>query len=73
MKQTSIDETEKFLFQVGWSLFRTVLMKHHYGNCLCIYKLVVCKDVIFVSDDRGLIRNLDAGGIMAQVIEVQNI
>lgn len=74
MKQRSVDETEKFLFQVRDGHFlETVFMKHNYGYSVCVSTQVGCmRGCNFcASTIGGLIRNLESGEIMAQVIEVQ--
>ena len=74
VKQTSSDGTIKFLFQLydGYSI-ETVLMRHEYGNSICVTTQVGCRIgcTFCASTLGGLKRNLEAGEIVAQVVEVQ--
>lgn len=72
--QTSTDGTMKFLFELndGFSI-ETVLMRHDYGNSVCVTTQVGCRIgcTFCASTLGGLKRNLDAGEIVAQVLKVQ--
>jgi 23S rRNA (adenine2503-C2)-methyltransferase len=74
--QTSKDGTIKFLFELydGYSI-ETVLMRHDYGNSICVTTQVGCRIgcTFCASTLGGLQRNLEAGEIVAQVVEVQRI
>ncbi|SDI67484.1 23S rRNA (adenine(2503)-C(2))-methyltransferase RlmN [Natribacillus halophilus] len=74
MRQTSSDGTVKFLFGLedGYSI-ETVLMRHDYGNSLCVTTQVGCRlgCTFCASGLGGLQRNLEAGEIVAQVLDVQ--
>ncbi|XZF77317.1 23S rRNA (adenine(2503)-C(2))-methyltransferase RlmN [Bacillus sp. AL-1R] len=74
VKQTSSDGTMKFLFELhdGYSI-ETVLMRHNYGNSVCVTTQVGCRIgcTFCASTLGGLKRNLEAGEIVAQVLEVQ--
>ncbi|MCW1237966.1 23S rRNA (adenine(2503)-C(2))-methyltransferase RlmN [Bacillus pretiosus] len=74
VKQSSSDGTIKFLFQLydGYSI-ETVLMRHEYGNSICVTTQVGCRIgcTFCASTLGGLKRNLEAGEIVAQVVEVQ--
>ncbi len=76
VKQTSKDGTMKFLFELhdGYSI-ETVLMRHNYGNSVCVTTQVGCRIgcTFCASTLGGLKRNLSAGEIVAQVIKVQQI
>lgn len=74
VKQTSADGTIKFLFELhdGYSI-ETVLMRHNYGNSVCVTTQVGCRIgcTFCASTLGGLKRNLEAGEIVAQVVKVQ--
>jgi len=74
IQQTSSDGTIKFLFQLhdGYSI-ETVLMRHEYGNSVCVTTQVGCRIgcTFCASTLGGLKRNLEAGEIVAQVVKVQ--
>jgi 23S rRNA (adenine2503-C2)-methyltransferase len=74
VQQTSKDGTMKFLFELhdGYSI-ETVLMRHDYGNSICVTTQVGCRIgcTFCASTLGGLKRNLEAGEIVAQVVKVQ--
>lgn len=74
IQQTSSDGTIKFLFELfdGYSI-ETVLMRHNYGNSVCVTTQVGCRIgcTFCASTLGGLKRNLEAGEIVAQVVKVQ--
>nr|WP_295971979.1 23S rRNA (adenine(2503)-C(2))-methyltransferase RlmN [uncultured Bacillus sp.] len=74
VKQESADGTIKFLFELydGYSI-ETVLMRHDYGNSVCVTTQVGCRIgcTFCASTLGGLKRNLEAGEIVAQVVKVQ--
>ncbi|QOR68515.1 23S rRNA (adenine(2503)-C(2))-methyltransferase RlmN [Cytobacillus suaedae] len=74
IQQTSSDGTMKFLFELhdGYSI-ETVLMRHQYGNSVCVTTQVGCRIgcTFCASTLGGLKRNLEAGEIVAQVLKVQ--
>jgi len=74
IQQTSSDGTIKFLFELkdGVSI-ETVLMRHDYGNSVCVTTQVGCRIgcTFCASTLGGLKRNLEAGEIVAQVVKVQ--
>ncbi|MEN8699404.1 23S rRNA (adenine(2503)-C(2))-methyltransferase RlmN [Bacillus infantis] len=74
IQQTSSDGTIKFLFELhdGYSI-ETVLMRHEYGNSVCVTTQVGCRIgcTFCASTLGGLKRNLEAGEIVAQVVKVQ--
>jgi len=74
IKQTSQDGTIKFLFELsdGYSI-ETVLMRHEYGNSVCVTTQVGCRIgcTFCASTLGGLKRNLEAGEIVSQVLKVQ--
>ncbi|MDN4073491.1 23S rRNA (adenine(2503)-C(2))-methyltransferase RlmN [Fictibacillus terranigra] len=73
-RQESSDGTIKFLFELqdGYSI-ETVLMRHDYGNSVCVTTQVGCRlgCTFCASTLGGLKRNLHAGEIVAQVLQVQ--
>lgn len=74
IQQSSSDGTIKFLFELydGYSI-ETVLMRHDYGNSVCVTTQVGCRIgcTFCASTLGGLKRNLEAGEIVAQVVKVQ--
>ncbi|TCI66162.1 23S rRNA (adenine(2503)-C(2))-methyltransferase RlmN [Exiguobacterium sp. SH3S1] len=74
VRQESQDGTIKFLFELqdGYSI-ETVLMRHEYGNSVCVTTQVGCRIgcTFCASTLGGLKRNLEAGEITAQVLDVQ--
>ncbi|GAA0331432.1 23S rRNA (adenine(2503)-C(2))-methyltransferase RlmN [Bacillus carboniphilus] len=74
IQQTSKDGTIKFLFELhdGYSI-ETVLMRHEYGNSVCVTTQVGCRIgcTFCASTLGGLKRNLEAGEIVSQVLKVQ--
>jgi 23S rRNA (adenine2503-C2)-methyltransferase len=69
-------KTSKFLlgFEDGAAV-ETVLMRHHYGNSVCISTQVGCAMgcLFCASTLNGMVRNLSAGEILAQIIFINNI
>ncbi|KOP79100.1 23S rRNA (adenine(2503)-C2)-methyltransferase [Lysinibacillus sp. FJAT-14745] len=74
IQQESKDGTIKFLFQLqdGYSI-ETVLMRHEYGNSICVTTQVGCRIgcTFCASTLGGLKRHLQAGEIVEQVVKVQ--
>ncbi|GHH96511.1 23S rRNA (adenine(2503)-C(2))-methyltransferase RlmN [Neobacillus kokaensis] len=74
IQQESADGTIKFLFELqdGYSI-ETVLMRHDYGNSVCVTTQVGCRIgcTFCASTLGGLKRHLEAGEIVAQVVKVQ--
>jgi 23S rRNA (adenine2503-C2)-methyltransferase len=74
VQQNSSDGTIKFLFELKDSFsIETVLMRHDYGNSVCVTTQVGCRIgcTFCASTLGGLKRNLEAGEIVAQVVKVQ--
>ncbi|MDF2606918.1 MAG: ribosomal large subunit methyltransferase [Bacillales bacterium] len=74
IKQESKDGTEKYLFELyDGSSIETVLMRHEYGNSICVTTQVGCRMgcTFCASTLGGLTRNLEAGEIVSQILEVQ--
>lgn len=70
------DGTEKFLFRLSdGNVIEGVLMKYSYGNTLCISTQVGCAMgcAFCASTLGGLVRNLTAGEISAEVISVNSL
>jgi 23S rRNA m2A2503 methyltransferase len=73
--QQSADGTVKFLFRLNdGELIETVLMRHHYGNSVCVTTQVGCNiGCSFCAS--GLLkkqRDLNAGEIIGQIMRVQH-
>lgn len=67
------DGTEKYLYRLSdGNVIEGVLMRYSYGNTLCVSTQVGCRmNCSFcASTIGGLVRNLDAGEILCQVIEI---
>src|SRR5690554_4312788 len=72
----SADGTVKFLFGLqDDNAIETVLMKHNYGNSVCVTTQVGCKVgcTFCASTLGGLKRDLRPGEIVAQVLECQRL
>lgn len=75
-KFESKDGTVKFLFGLHDDhAIETVIMKHNYGNSVCVTTQVGCRVgcTFCASTLGGLKRNLTAGEIIAQVVRSQQI
>ncbi|WP_201261472.1 23S rRNA (adenine(2503)-C(2))-methyltransferase RlmN [Metalysinibacillus jejuensis] len=74
IQQESKDGTIKFLFELqdGYAI-ETVLMRHEYGNSVCVTTQVGCRIgcTFCASTLGGLKRHLLAGEIVEQVVKVQ--
>ncbi len=69
----SVDGTEKFLYKLAdGNVIEGVLMKYKYGYTLCVSTQVGCRMhcAFCASGLHGLVRNLEAGEILGQVIAV---
>ena len=69
----SADGTEKFLFLLAdGNVIEGVLMRYKYGNTLCVSTQVGCRMncAFCASGLNGLIRNLEAGEILGEVVAV---
>ncbi|MDP5273367.1 23S rRNA (adenine(2503)-C(2))-methyltransferase RlmN [Chengkuizengella axinellae] len=70
----SKDGTIKFLFELhDKNAIETVIMKHDYGNSICVTTQVGCRVgcTFCASTLGGLKRDLSAGEIIAQVVQAQ--
>ena len=70
---SKIDGTQKFLYQLhDGNIIEGVLMQYKYGNTLCVSTQVGCRMgcKFCASTIGGLVRNLTAGEILGQVVEV---
>ncbi|RKN87008.1 23S rRNA (adenine(2503)-C(2))-methyltransferase RlmN [Paenibacillus ginsengarvi] len=75
-RQQSKDGTVKFLFELSDNnAIETVIMKHDYGNSVCVTTQVGCRIgcTFCASTLGGLKRNLSAGEIVAQVVTAQRL
>ena len=73
-KQVSKDGTTKYLFRLEDNkLIETVLMRHNYGNSVCVTSEVGCNMgcVFCASGELGKVRNLTLGEMVLQVLMVQ--
>ena len=70
---TSSDGTEKYLFELAdGNIIEGVLMSYKYGNTQCVSTQVGCRMncAFCASGLNGLIRNLTAGEILAQILVI---
>lgn len=70
---SQIDGTQKFLFELyDGNVVEGVLMRYKYGNTLCVSSQVGCRMgcKFCASTLGGLVRNLSAGEILAEVLAV---
>jgi 23S rRNA (adenine2503-C2)-methyltransferase len=75
-RQQSQDGTVKFLFELSdKNAIETVVMKHNYGNSICVTTQVGCRVgcTFCASTLGGLKRDLRPGEIIAQVVKAQRI
>jgi 23S rRNA (adenine2503-C2)-methyltransferase len=75
-KYESKDGTVKFLFELAdKNAIETVIMKHSYGNSVCVTTQVGCRIgcTFCASTLTGLKRNLTPGEIIAQVVKSQQL
>ena len=73
-KQISSDGTRKYLFRLSdGKLIETVLMRHNYGNSICVTTQVGCNMgcSFCASGELGKVRSLTLGEIVEQVLQVQ--
>ena len=73
-KQVSADGTTKFLFRLhDGKLIETVLMRHNYGNSICVTSQVGCNMgcSFCASGELGKVRSLETAELVEQVLEVQ--
>lgn len=73
-KQISSDGTIKFLFRLNdGKLIETVLMRHNYGNSICVTSQVGCNMgcSFCASGELGKVRSLETAELVEQVLEVQ--
>ena len=72
--QKATDGTRKYLFELSdGKLVETVLMRHHYGNSICVSTQVGCNMgcAFCASGELGKVRNLELSEIVLQVLMVQ--
>ena len=73
-KEVSKDGTTKFLFKLSDERYiETVLMRHNYGNSVCVTSQVGCNMgcAFCASGELGKIRNLTLSEMVLQVLMVQ--
>lgn len=76
MQESKSDGTKKFLFSLSdGNMVESVLMRYRHGNSVCISSQVGCRMGcrFCASTLGGLVRNLTAGEMLAQVYKVQKI
>jgi 23S rRNA (adenine2503-C2)-methyltransferase len=74
IRQVSVDGTIKWLWELNdGSTIETVLMRHDYGNSVCVSTQVGCRMgcTFCASTLGGLVRNLSAGEVVEQILNVQ--
>lgn len=74
IKQESVDGTIKWLWELhDGATIETVLMRHEYGNSVCVTTQVGCRMgcTFCASTLGGLVRNLAGGEIVEQLLNVQ--
>lgn len=72
--QSKKDDTAKFLFAYSdGNLIETVVMKYKHGNSICVSTQVGCRMgcKFCASTLEGMVRNLSAGEIIAQILLAQ--
>lgn len=75
-RQSSQDGTVKFLFELqDKNAIETVIMKHDYGNSVCVTTQVGCRVgcTFCASTLGGLKRDLAPGEIIAQIVKAQQL
>ncbi len=73
-KETAKDGTCKYLYELSdGRLIETVLMRHNYGNSVCVTSQVGCnmKCAFCASGELGKIRNLELHEMVLQVLHIQ--
>ncbi|PWK12798.1 23S rRNA (adenine(2503)-C(2))-methyltransferase RlmN [Tumebacillus permanentifrigoris] len=73
-RQESVDGTIKWLWELyDGSTIETVLMRHEYGNSVCVSSQVGCRMgcTFCASTLGGLVRHLSGGEIVEQLLNVQ--
>ena len=72
---SKIDGTRKYLFELDdGNIIESVLMKYRYGYSVCLSTQVGCRMgcAFCASANLGLVRNLTAGELMAQVLNIMH-
>ena len=72
--ESKIDGTKKYLIELDdGNIIEAVFMQYEHGNSICISTQVGCKRgcTFCASTIGGLVRNLTAGEMLGQIIEVQ--
>lgn len=74
LQQKSIDGTVKFLYKLSdGNLIETVIMRHNYGNSVCVTSQVGCNMgcLFCASGILKKVRNLTAGEMILQILQSQ--
>lgn len=69
------DGTKKYLFQLkDGNIIESVLMRYKHGNSVCVSTQVGCRMgcKFCASTLDGMVRNLTAGEILGQILDIQN-
>lgn len=72
--KSNIDGTQKFLFEYkDGNIIETVVMKYKHGNSICVSTQIGCRMgcKFCASTVDGVVRNLTAGEITAQILKAQ--
>ncbi|MEY8431466.1 23S rRNA (adenine(2503)-C(2))-methyltransferase RlmN [Lachnospiraceae bacterium 48-42] len=75
-QRSELDSTEKFLFELSdGNLIESVLMRHTYGNSVCVSSQVGCRMGcrFCASAIDGLERNLTPSEILRQIYQIQKL
>ena len=75
VQEDASDGTRKILFESGADTFEGVFMKYTYGNSMCVSSQVGCRMGcrFCASGLDGLVRNLEAGEMLGQVLEAERV
>ena len=74
VKESSLDGTRKFLFRLAdGNAVESVFMRYKYGNSVCISSQAGCRMgcAFCASGLDGLVRNLTAGEMISQVLDIE--
>lgn len=75
LQKSKKDETSKYLFKLhDDNAIESVFMKYKYGNTVCVSSQVGCKMgcKFCASTIDGLTRNLTAGEMVSQILDIEN-
>lgn len=75
IKSSDKDGTKKYLFKLrDGNIIESVLMRYKHGNSVCVSTQVGCRMgcTFCASTLDGMVRNLSAGEILGQILDIQN-